>query len=248
MTEVVTIPHIRLTFGGTYFATEEWQIGLHMSNPTPALINPQSVSAWCADKIGDVVTDVKAWAAIGRSGLSAAATLDWLKFNPIGADGKYADPDHVHQRLISPSVVCPGSPDSPADFAAPQLAMCVSLRSAIAGTRASHGRVYIPVQGYAVDWTGHVSSGAVGEIAQNFANLLRALNEWPGIDPLDSSVVSLVTPDSPARAASPGKPARPYRPARIEPVSAVWVGNVLDTQRRRREQVVEAYEKIALAS
>lgn len=243
MDPVVTLPHIRLVFGGSFFGTETWQAGLHLS---AGGMSPSALSSFCEEHIDDVRDDIKTWALRPAAGLSSAASLDWVKMNGIGTDNLYSDPDHVHQSLVMPGVVNPGSTISPTDFTAPQLALCVSLRSGIAGSRASHGRLFLPVQGYAPDFTGHVSDAACTEVCAAFVNLLTALNDWPGVDPPSAPHVCLVTPDSPARAATETKPARPFRAARMMPVTAVWVGNVLDTQRRRRKDIGETYVKFPL--
>lgn len=239
----VTIPHIRLVFGGAFFGTEQWQAGLHLS---AGGMDAAALSTFCETHINDVRDDIKAWAIKPAAGLSSAASLEWVKMNGIGEDNLYSDPDHVHQALVLPGVVNPGSPNSPTDFCAPQLALCVSLRSGIAGSRASHGRVFLPVQGYQPDFTGHLPANVCNEVAQTFVTLLAAINNWPGVDPPSAPHVCLVTPDSPARAAENGRPARPFRAARLLPVTAVWVGNVLDTQRRRRKDIGETYTKVTL--
>lgn len=101
-----------------------------------------------------------------------------------------------------------------------QTAVCFSLRTALPG-QAGRGRSYWPALNAAVAATG--KRNVQGNIAEDYAELLNAIAiAAPDLDPILSV----------------------YSPSRnlLTTVTAIQSGDVLDTQRRRRDSLVELYQ------
>lgn len=106
----------------------------------------------------------------------------------------------------------------------PQTAVVASLLTAQAG-RSFRGRIYWPALGVPIQTTDlRISASLLEDLAEAFATLIAEVNTTA---PLPGQLVSI------------------YSQTRdlMTPVISARVGNVLDTQRRRRESMVEVYEQ-----
>lgn len=103
-----------------------------------------------------------------------------------------------------------------------------TLQTALAGRR-HRGRFYWPGLGLTIAGNGRIGGTDVGNMAVAFADLLERIGEYAGgPDPLRPAVVSTVGDE-------------------VTPVTSVRVGDVPDTQRRRRNNLVEAYQTAPVA-
>jgi hypothetical protein len=105
----------------------------------------------------------------------------------------------------------------------PQISMVATLQSNVPGRRA-RGRLYWPAQGATiVSSTLRVSPAQATNVAGVTANLLEdAAGAWPGPENIRPAVISSIG-------------------GTATPIVSVRVGDVLDTQRRRRDQFLENF-------
>ena len=171
-----------------------------------------------SDQLQDVRQDVTKWYnAIGPTG---GSDLRWCSFNEI---------DPVTRRYTSEtdSYHLDFTPVLPASIAygVPQLSLAASLLTVAKRGIASRGRIYPPPTSFTVGSTGRVNGQAVRDAT---TVLVRDLNNFPWLDGNNTRVVVLGKDGS-------------YRS-----VTAVAVGDVIDTQRRRRNAIREQYSQVAV--
>lgn len=237
------VPHLSLVWGGTFFGTETWQMGVRMSNP--GIGTDQTGDEWCADKLSDVVTDISSWWDGGQSGQSSYAHLEWVKFNAIGADGKYVNKHETHQARVSPAVIPSAYPNVNTRNLPPQCALVLSLRTGFRGPREAWGHIYMPCVGVqTVTDQPYIRTVDTDAIASDFRDFIVALNDWPGVDPPNAPQVIIASKYSSYVDRRSGV-AKTFQ-ASNTPVTDVWVGNLIDTHRSRRKQLKETYSKVAL--
>lgn len=177
-----------------------------------------------ADSIGLIVG---AWWSNTNAGegprVSDKARLLSVKFNRIGPDGRYADPE---TREWVSAVPIPGTFSSA--FPA-QLATAVTLKTAVPRGRASRGRFYLPPNAMMspIDNNGLASATAAQALADSAKFLIDDLNT-------NGTLVSRVGVASNAGV------------GRFEHVTSVAVGRVIDTIRSRRSALSEDYQETVL--
>jgi hypothetical protein len=138
----------------------------------------------------------------------------------LDTQGRYANGgDAVEYQLPSPV----GGISS--DAAYPQISLAVSTRSDRNRGYASKGRFYPPVTCQAPGPSGRIGQGIAATAATVAAAFVAEVNEIMG------APVSIFS--------SVGAGA-------VEPVTRIRVGQVVDTQRRRREQISEEWEEAPL--
>ena len=173
--------------------------------------------------LDDLVKDLSTWMRASQSASSAA--LAWVKFNEIDPlTRRYKSATDTYERILTTPVR--GSVEG---NGMPQQTLCVSLLTGAKRGLASRGRFYPPATVLSLGSDGTVSNTGVNLVAQAARTLITNLNQWPGTDtPIGGQVVVLggngVTRN----------------------VTAVSVGNVMDTQRRRRSKLRESYTTLAL--
>ena len=173
--------------------------------------------------LDDLVQDLSTWMVASQSASSAA--LGWVKFNEIDPiSRRYKSATDTYERILTTPVR--GSVEG---NGMPQQTLCVSLLTGAKRGLASRGRFYPPATVLSLGSDGTVSKTGVNLVATAARTLITNLNNWPGTDtPLGGQVVVLggngVTRN----------------------VTAVSVGNVMDTQRRRRNKLRESYTTLAL--
>lgn len=157
------------------------------------------------------------------AGLEAnkGATLEYVKINAVDpVTGRYLDPSHSNTLEFPPVL-----PSSTAIFAAPQLSVVTSLQTASNRGRGSKGRFYPPSPGTQPGLTGHLDPGFIdGYLSANVA-LIRAFN---ALIPSGQVVIFSMA----------GQLA--------QVVTKVAIGDVVDTQRRRRKSLLETYKAVAV--
>ena len=173
--------------------------------------------------LDDLVKDLSTWMRASQSASSAA--LGWVKFNEIDPiSRRYKSATETHERILTTPVR--GTVEG---NGMPQQTLCISLLTGAKRGLASRGRFYPPATVLSLGSDGTVGDSAVTRVAQAARTLITNLNNWPGTDtPLGGSVVVLGGNGT------------------TRPVTAVSVGNVMDTQRRRRNKLRERYTTIPL--
>lgn len=198
----------KLQFGGALFTQEEWSCGLHLHTPLEVDIAPNVFQAM-----------LTTWMDTVAHGHSSNAHLDYIKCNRIDpTTGKYADQGASQTQLVTG--VQGQSPAGPG-----QLSLCVSLRTAIARGRGSHGRFYPPSgSDYDVDAEGRLP------VANASASAVAARQLIDSINALDLGA------NGPLRVVVFSKIGQ-----LTQPVTHIMVGRIIDTQRRRRASLPEEY-------
>lgn len=213
-------PHrvARVTLSGTMFGGQEiWSTGFFMG--------------W-EDKDADAITDTgvsdisNAWQAFftnATSEISNKYTYNMCKVQMMGVDGK-ALPDTA--KYYSP--VSPVQGAAAVQALPPQIALVATMANSLPRGLATKGRMFLPGVNASVDSTGHVPTFTTTSIATNLQTFFGAI---------------MNDADTPGRAvlASLGNSLQ-LRPGAIRNVTQVRVGNVYDTQRRRRNALMEAYQ------
>ena len=173
--------------------------------------------------LDDLVTDLSTWMAASNSASSAA--LGWVKFNEIDpVSRRYKSATETYERILTTPVK--GRVEG---NGMPQQTLCISLLTGAKRGLASRGRFYPPATIASLGADGTVNPNAVEATAQAARTLINSLNNWPGTDtPFNGQVVVLGGNGT------------------TRNVTAVSVGNVMDTQRRRRNKLRESYTTIAL--
>lgn len=214
--------HYLLQYGGSLFGVEEWSNSLRLVPNAGGVTETEASTTMALD---DLEADLRAFYATAR--FSQALTVDYIKLNRIGPDGKYLSKTHTNVRY--PSVQIKGTATS---YAAPQLSVVCTLLTAAQRGYASRGRVFLAgMSGLAQDV--QLADGAMNDAQRvgwrdAFAGFLNNINNWPGLDAAWAGLdVSVVSDGGLSLVGAQNK------------VTGVQVGRVLDTQRRRRASLNE---------
>lgn len=218
-------PHILVQWGGALGTNsgEIWTNTMRFVTDGTDVNDLQGLAeAWDTELTNALTTLVAA-----NSGYASHAHLDWVKANAVDATGHqlagntnayYAPTDFVSAKGIAPS-------------GAYQLALVVSFTTDVSRGWANSGRVYVPSGaqvGTNIDSpTGLLTDAYVASVAAAWQTFLNDLNDNPGPDFADlrAAVVSPRAGDGSA----------------FHNITGVRVGKVMDTQRRRRNRLVENY-------
>lgn len=213
----------RVTISGTAFnGAEEWSTGFNIGEVDADATMPDQALA-------DLVRDEwRAFMIKADSNISAVYEATLVKVSSIGVDGKSNAADTVYANF---PVVTKGvnGERHPA-----QIALVATLLGVPARGVASKGRMYLPGVFAGVGLDGKISAPTPLNIATNLRTMLFNI------------AASNVTPNVPMLA-SPGSVNKDGTPRlggsgpKNSQITAVKVGNVFDTQRRRRNAFSEAY-------
>jgi hypothetical protein len=218
--------HYLLTWGGRLYGNEQFSCSLRTAHPIgendPSLYTIEEQEA----KIPDLVTDLSAFH--GSSAFNNQTHLDWVKFNAIGADGRYLNQQHTTVRFLG------GFPATGTStvYAAPQLSLAVSLGTAKSRGPGSRGRFFAPCPASAnsVAFDGRIATPTTtGGFGLAVDTMLKAVNNWPGGD-LNKPRLVVATPGG-----------RGMPDGDNIPITKYAIGRVVDTQRRRRNALAEDY-------
>lgn len=213
--------HILLTFHGKLPGAEEWSVGLRTAVGTVAPADMQTY----ADFAKDCFTNF--WTVSGQvaSQNPPQVTFDGVIARQVDTAGHTL---YQAESLTSPVVVGAGSNQT----APNQTATVISLITPLSGRR-YRGRIYIPCLIPGVLPTGgRWGSSPVSNLSIAGAYLIRALSNPSGAIPAPSPIPAVVFPIVVQSQIGAGA---------ATPVTAVKVGDVIDTQRRRRDQLAENY-------
>lgn len=203
--------HHYVQWGGTLPGGEQWSCGLRMVPVTGG--TPTNDPAL----LTGVSAAVEAFHTNASSQISPGAKLTFTKMNAVGADGHYLSlltAEHVHA-----SVAGGGSgSNTPPN----QIALVVTLETGFSRGPAHRGRFYMPLPMTPIGSDGRIATGSRDPVVAAATTFLTALN----------AVTANVKVGVYSR--KDGAPAHRL-------VTAMSVGRVLDTQRRRRNKLVEAY-------
>lgn len=216
--------HYRVTFGGTLAEgvngaiDEVWACNV---NVVPAGGGTMDEDAYLAS-VGPKLAN---WFGAGQNGMSSAATLNYIKCNRVGADGKYVDRTGSHRFDLPTPRVGGRTPVNPQI-----MTTCLSWVTVLQRGPGSHGRIY-PPNNTLGDTTGELipASDAIGQANAGVA-LLKILNN---------------SSNAPSPNTGTGPVARPVIASGINgtntDITGCRVGNVKDVQRRRKNALIEVY-------
>jgi len=215
----MSYPHkvAKVTLSGTMFGGQEiWSTGFFMG------FEGQDAPTITDTGVSDISNAWQTFFTKTDSEISNKYQYTMCKVQMLGTDGK-ALPDTA--RYYSPVSAVNGGSTGQAN--PPQVALVATLANSLPRGLATKGRMFLPGVCVALDATGHISGLSTGAIATNLQTFFGTI---------------MNDADTPGRAvlASLGNVAQ-LRPGQIRHVTQVRVGNVYDTQRRRRNALNEAY-------
>lgn len=213
------LTHLRITATGNLPGGEVWSCSLAM---TPPNVDPSTYQD-VVNRVAGIAGPLWAAAAIRTdtrfsSGVSVLQTIVRM----IGPDGKT-----IVQGLNGSA----GQGNGVSISMPNQCAVVASLLTGVPGAR-GRGRLYLPSLGVLVGTTGRIQPGTVGPLAASVQTLLNGLNTQVGAE-FDTDFTYVCV----ASGVGTGTNAR---------VTTVRVGDVIDTQRRRRDAIPETYSALAV--
>lgn len=203
--------HLYLQWGGKLPGNEGWSCGLRMA-PVGS-----STSLDPADMLAGVAAAVETFHTAANTQIASTAKLSFVKLNYINPDGHYAE-DTTFEHIVADV----GGGGTGSTLFPNQVALAVSLTTAVSRGLGSRGRFYLPMPVMPVGTDGLILVGARDNVKTTATTFLNALN---AVDAnYDVAVFSR----------KQGAPTH-------RTVTGIEVGRVLDTQRRRRRSLTELY-------
>jgi len=214
----------RITMSGTCFGgTEIWSTGFFVGYEDSGVSNPTQADC-------DAIATL--WATYFSS-VSAQIANDYLttqvKMAQLNTDGTTMVDNTVFSTYTTPPAGNYAATQYP-----PQLALAATLKSSLARGFAAKGRMYLPGVTHAVDSTGKISTATTGAHATVLKTFFDGVNTQLGIR---GQVIN----------ASFGRGGASPVVGVNKEVTQIMVGNVFDTQRRRRNALTETYSTVTLA-
>lgn len=202
--------HIYVQWGGKLPGNEQWSCGFRLWK---AAGSTQASADALVGKIGDAVNafHIRTTSHIGNKAL-----LSFVKVNAIALDGTYQASGTTER--IFPDIAG-GQPTFVSDFHPNQVAWAVTLNTGFTRGPAHKGRFYIPLPAIILGADQRADVTDCQSLAQSANTLLSDVNAG------GAEVMVVMS----RKAGKPGHRA----------VTGTSVGQVLDTQRRRRRSLVE---------
>lgn len=211
-------PHYRVSFGGSLSESgvvdEIWNCTVNCADRSS-----EAPGFSEDDYLNDINGPLKTWFSSLDAGNSSKATLEYVKCNLINAEGNYNSDDSHTFFYATPFGT---------GFAAPKYPQIITTAVSWGTTRArgpgAHGRIYPPNNTFDDATTLEMSAANQTALVRAGQALLTALNNTPGGNTLHPVVASKVD-------------------ASLTDIIEVLVGSVKDVQRRRKDALVEVYQK-----
>lgn len=215
-------PYIKVTFGGTLADGQDiWSCGFHVANYSTG--TPSSTLALFEDNKADLATCISDFYNDERSRTPRGAQMEWVKFALIDTDGKYLDEPILVEESSEGSL---GSPY------VPQVSCVISMVSGKFRDPGKYSRFYLPTISPAGTFGYKMSDTEAAGVMNSAKDFLVEFNSiLDTADPLQTLLVSAVS--------SSGSGIQ-------SPITKVRVGEVLDTQRRRRNSIPENMQEVSL--
>jgi len=221
------VESLYLTLGGNLVGGEEWQFGTHWVATVPGISLGVALDNIGLDDIRDAAAS---WYGNTQNMFPNDCHFAWAKLAWIGLDGKYKTDSRMSE-LIPPRAG--GSTGGGATSYAPvQTSLCVSLRTDLTLGDANRGRVYLPpiVYGRAPSTPG-ISAPTRTAVLNAFHAMMTQVSG------------EMFTVENGCKLAILSK----KNDGKHRLVTKFMLGDIIDTQRRRRGQYVETYETKAWA-
>lgn len=223
----------KVTISGTcYGGTETWSTGFFMGSPT---VDVTGVNAPGSQNIAS------AWQTFFTNATSSFASdfkTVQVKTAMLNADGS-TDIDEIdYYTYPAPIAGGAGASSLPA-----QIALAATLTSDNQRGLAAKGRMYLPgINAPVSGTTGKIASATVGNIATNFKTFLDAVNVAAGTSG------KIILASKGRKQANQVNGDTIYIGGVSAWVTGCRVGDVYDTQQRRRRQLPETYQTRVLAA
>lgn len=204
-------PHIYVQWGGKLPGNEQWSCGFRMRKKTAGVVDSG------AGLLVGVSAALATFHTSAGACISSAAKLSYVKVNAVGINGRYVE-NNTNQAIYADT---PGAVTGQQYFPH-QIALVVSLLTGFTRGTAHRGRFYLPLPAISLGSDGLMSTSAQATIdtaAETLRTNVNAVNA-------DYEMAVFSRKDN-----APGN----------RRVTSMSVGRVLDTQRRRRRALVEAY-------
>lgn len=215
----------RWSFGGVLFTNETWTCNMTMGTPGGAGVVPISEAQWwtfCDENLTKAHTAFKAFYGHANSLASDKSSHIWTKAAVLNEAGNYVGTRAPAYTEAVPVTV------GPAVALTPQTAIVLSNMTAIARGPGHSGRIYVPAGSRTspiFDNTGHITYAGLNLWLAAYKTLIETMNAFTIGGSLASPRVSVVSKVA----------------ATSSRVTNVRIGDVYDTQRRRRESIEENY-------
>lgn len=212
------VDYNRLILGGTLFGVERWSVGINYRvdstlTPDGALKSFEDLTDW-AQRIRDEKITGQDYTPALLDPLSTQGTIDTVRTEWRNEEGLQQAAQATGAPIVGTST----------SVRPPQLAYVVSLITGRPG-RSYRGRIYWPaIASPVISNQGVIQASAVVALAERWAEALRQFGERSTAEDLYPVVHSGVKNE-------------------VTRVTSVRVGNVIDTQRRRRDAFIESYSE-----
>lgn len=214
---------VRVTISGTCFSDSEiWSTGFYLGREDADAVAPTTANA---------VTIAAAWQTLftaAETKINSNYLTSAVKLALLNVDGK-TDLENVVTYDYSTR---PQGPNGGTTYPA-QIALVASLMSEKKRGIASHGRMYLPGVAAPIDGTGKMTGSFYPAIATKVGAFFQTL------------VTDATLPGYPVLA-SKGKAGLFAGAGETQGITGIKVGNVYDTQRRRRNALVESYSTVPI--
>lgn len=208
----------RITLSGTmYNGGEEWSTGFYLGH-SDANVIPNTEA-----ELQELMGYWQTFFTSIDAGISWAFVTTGVKCAPMRTDGTTI--------LEDVATYSPGSGIAGGNQVTghpPQVALVASLLSGVGKGIGKKGRMYIPGVSHPIMGDGHMAFDKVQAVATAFETFVQSVNDSPNIW---GHFIN----------ASKGRTAPAAAPINAD-ITEIRIGNVYDTQRRRRNSLAEAYE------
>ena len=204
--------HIYVQWGGKLPGNEQWSCGFRMRKKTPGAIDDGS------GLLVGVSAAIATYHADTDTHIGASAKLSFVKVNAISTAGTYLGSGTVQALYADVPGAWTGDPVHPN-----QIACAVSLTTGFSRGPAHRGRFYLPMPAIPVLPSGVMAAATAVLVSNATDRLLTAVNAVNS--DYEMAIFS-------RKSGAPGN----------RRVTGNLVGEVLDTQRRRRRSLVENYQ------
>lgn len=222
--------HWLLSWGGTIGNGKDvWANNIRMTNDETG--QPDSVpGATLEAMLDDYVTDIRTFMTSAGANIVGGTTCNWVKFNEIGPDGLYVNKTLTHARYLNGTGAAGPISGASTSYCPTFQSVAVTLTTSQARGPGSKGRFFLPGCAPTLTYDGVINTTSQTAIANAAAAFITALGDEAGVD---------VTNMRPAVVSNVGNPG----PANV--VTGIAIGNVPDVQRRRKNNLIETYVKVA---
>jgi hypothetical protein len=217
-----------VTISGVFLGgLEEWSTGFWMGYEDGDADLPTQQLA------DDIRTAWQSWFTSQAAYISNAYTSNLVKLSSVGTDGKSDANDTVYSTFTG------NAAGARAELLPPQIALVATLQGAAARGLASKGRMYLPGVVRQIGVNGKIDGTTQASMLAAFRTMLQAINATTATD----NVIVLA---SHGQLNKDGTIKVGGRAAVTKAVQTVKMGDVYDTQRRRRNGLVEVYQTASL--